>query len=127
MRSENDHDIIRQHALDVAGVYQHEFDRLPDLPELVKNQWSIEFDMLCARRMVLGAFRYGCLKKQALTGNGRRNIDSLIERAEAFVKDGNLEHLCDIANIARVEYATTQHPLKHFTAGDDGLHTELLP
>lgn len=125
MRSENDHDPIREHLLAIAGVYAHDTSkRLVDLPELREIQWNTRFFELCSNRMVLGAFRYGCLTAQKRHGNRRRNVDSIIERAKLFLSTGNLEHLCDIANLAMVEYTIGKHPKRHWAATDDKVHTK---
>lgn len=125
MRNENDHDPIREHLLTSIGVYQHETShRLAALPELREAQWNIRFFELCSNRMVLGAFRYGCLAAQKRYGNRRRNVDSIIERANLFLSTGNLEYLVDIANLAMVEFTIGQHPKRHWAATDDKVHTK---
>jgi len=99
--------------------------RVPDLPELQRSQWSPEFEQLQRRRLIMGAFRYGLLDDQkAAGGNGYDNVGSLIRRAKLYQATGNLEHLVDIANLAMVEFVTGEHPARHFAANDDGEHTE---
>ncbi len=127
MRTENDHDPIREHILTSTGVYQHETShRVAKLSILRKAQWNTEFFDLCSNRMVLGAMRYGCMSDQKRTGNNRQNVESIIERAELFLSTGNLEHLCDIANLAMVEFTIGQHPKRHWAATDDAVHAKLI-
>jgi len=127
MRIENDHDPIREHVLEQAGVHAHDVThRLAKLSALREAQWNTEFYRLCSNRMVLGAFRYGCLQDQKRTGNHRANVESLIERAKLFLETGNTEHLCDIANLAMVEFTVGKHPKRHWAATDDKVHVKPL-
>ncbi len=115
---------IREHLLECLGVFAQEAKRLPDLAELEVLQRAPEFERLCSNRMVMGAFRYGLMRKQKQSGNGYDNVGSLIHRARLYQQSGNLEHLCDVANLAMVEFVTSQHPKRHFRADDDGVHAQ---
>lgn len=118
-------DHLRQHLLDNLGVIDAK--RLPDLDTLRREQWSPHFEELRSNRMVLGAFRYGLINEQGSAGSPYDNIGSLIQRAQAYQETGDREHLVDIANLAMIEFTIGQHPLAHFNAKDDGMHTAKLP
>lgn len=47
-------------------------------------------------------------------------ISSMKRRLDMYEKEGNMELLVDIANLALVEYMHSTHPLKHFA--DSGVH-----
>lgn len=102
---------------DPVGTLQH------DMQSIVRSQVSAEFRTLCDNRMVMGAFRYGLLEGQR--AGKYDNVNSMIKRLKLYNATGNLEHLVDVANIAMVEFVTSDHPDKHFEAADDGIHTEL--
>lgn len=68
----------------------------------------------------MGYFRYGPMGKKP----GYDNIGSVKKRIELYEQTGNLEHLVDIANLAMVEFVEGQHPNRHFSASDDGIHVE---
>lgn len=95
---------------------------MPSLEELYRTEWNDEFIAYCRRRMVMGAFRYGRMSVPAKLGYD--NVGSAIMRLELFLKEGNLEHLCDVANLCLIEYTIGRHPLRHWKAGDDGVHTQ---
>lgn len=92
--------------------------------ELRESEWSREFEELMRVRLAMGAFRY----KRLLPGvpNGYDNVGSAIERLKLYQETGNLEHLVDAANLALVEFATGQHPQRHFASADDGVHTQAV-
>lgn len=102
---------------DPVGTLKH------SLESIVQSQVSAEFRTLCDNRMVMGAFRYGLLENQC--AGKYDNVNSMIKRLKLYEATGNLEHLVDVANIAMVEFVTSDHPNKHFEAADDGIHTEL--
>jgi len=89
---------------------------------LYSTEWSHQFETLCRNRLVMGAFRYGLLndpeKKQY------HRILSIKKRISLYLQSGNTEHLVDIANLCLMEFQEGTHPLKHFSAIDDGEHTE---
>ena len=113
---------IRRHLLDSLGVCDTPI--LPSLDELRELQRSTVFERLCSNRMVLGTFRYGLMRPGH--GNGYDNVSSIIKRSQLYQETGNTEHLCDIANLAMIEFMTSQHPSRHFHAADDGIHTNSL-
>lgn len=121
---QSDHDTLREHLLSALGMMDTTPRRLPGLEELRESQRSLEFERLCSNRMVMGAFRYGIMQQGR--SNGYDNVESIIQRARLYQEDGNLEHLCDIANLAMIAFETGQHPQRHFRASDDGCHTRRL-
>lgn len=115
---------LRNSILASAGISEETHKRLPDVDILRKTEWSSKFECLMRNRLVMGAFRYGRLHHP-----NRPNYDfvaGIIRHAEAYRKDGNVEHLVDIASIALVEFEKGWHPLKHFKATDDGEHVQAL-
>jgi hypothetical protein len=96
-------------------------DKTQSLETLLESQVSDEFRTLCDNRMVMGAFRYGLLVDQVRVNYD--NVGSMITRLKLYQETGNLEHLVDVANIAMVEFVTGNHPLAHFDAADDDVHT----
>jgi len=112
---------IRKHILTSCGVLP-EKRKLPSLEILKKTEWSERFEILMRNRLIMGAFRYGRLKEaNKPTYNF---VDALIDHLNTYKKDGNLEHLVDIANIALLEFEESKHPLKHFKTLDDSKHIE---
>jgi hypothetical protein len=106
-------DLIRKSVLrDVPS-------RVPDLNELRASQRCRAFERLCSNRMVMGAMRYGLLKDNS--GGKFDSIGSIIARAEKFRRDGNVEHLCDIANLAMVEFTKQNRAVQSV---DDGDHVQ---
>ncbi len=95
------------------------------LDKLQLTQWSPEFESLMRNRMILGALRYGLLGAPGKPPHD--NTPSAIRRIRKYQLTGNLEHLVDAANLCLCEYVEGRHPLRHFTASDDGEHTKELP
>jgi len=94
---------------------------VPSLKELKELCWSGEFEQLMRNRLIMGAFRYGPLKRQK---KGAFDIiPSIHARLQMYVDTGNLEHLVDCANLCLVEFEKGTHPKKHFASIDDGHHT----
>ena len=112
------HALLRRRLLERAGVDRPAPVRLADI---IAAQSCPEFEQLRQNRMVMGYFRYGDLHRQR--PGQYDNVASIRRRLERYEADGNLEHLVDIANIAMVEFVTSDHPKRHFHAVDDGEHT----
>ncbi len=94
---------------------------LPDLAALRRSEWSHRFERLQRNRLLMGAYRYGCLHAQ-----GKPEYDRCADikrRIDTYIEDGNLEHLVDAANLAMLEFEEGKHPHRHFAAGDDTGHT----
>lgn len=95
---------------------------LPTINVLRKSEWSEEFERAMRYRLIMGAFRYGQLGGKDKPSYDRLNC--MKRRIEQYQKDGNQEHLVDIANLALCEFVEGDHPKKHFKSIDDGNHTE---
>jgi hypothetical protein len=55
------------------------------------------------------------------------NVGSAIKRLQAYLEDGNKEHLADAANLCMCEHVTEScHPSPAFRGTDDGEHTRRL-
>lgn len=109
---------IRAHILRRAFPPRHSLD------ELLQTQWSPQFITYMRNRLLMGAYRYGLLGRNQKPYD---SVGSLVRRAQAYLRDGNQEHLVDIANLALVEFLKGDcHPSPHWTPTDDGVHTEEL-
>lgn len=93
---------------------------MPTLADLRESEWGPEFEKLMRNRLLVGYFRYGPFATQNKTT--KQMIDSIIYRAEEYMKTGNDELLVDIANLSMKEFAVGNHPNKHFQSEDDGKH-----
>ena len=93
---------------------------MPTLADLRKSEWSLEFETLMRNRLIMGYYRYGSFATQNRTT--KEMLDSIIYRAEQYMKTGNDELLVDIANLSMKEFAVGEHPNKHFESEDDGSH-----
>jgi hypothetical protein len=87
--------------------------------EILKTEYSTEFDTLRKDRMVVSYYKYGPLKIN-YKGAYIESIKSLEQRLKMYKDTGNTEFLCDIANFAMIEFMCPQHPLAHFKTLDDG-------
>jgi hypothetical protein len=101
----------------------------PSLAEIERSQWSETFERMMRNRLMLGFFRYGGMHDPA----ARRydNIRSAIARLELYLKDGNLEHLIDVANLCLLEFVKGpkgigSHPNPSLRPIDDGIHTPIV-
>lgn len=111
----NVHAYLRKWLLDSSGLNG-------GLAQALTN-WSPEFIALMRARMVQGFFRYGSMRDPALQGE-YDNVGSAIKRLQAYLDDGNKEHLADAANLCMCEDVTEScHPSPHFSPVDDGPHT----
>ena len=117
------HDYIREHLLKSLGLLSKKGE-LPSLEELKKTEWSPEFEQYMRNRLIMGAIRYGRLKAKGKSKYNR--IDSIRQRLDLYLVDGNGEHLVDIANLCLLEFEEPNHPNFHFKAADDKIHTEKL-
>lgn len=108
MKTVNNH--IRERLLAFAGVYSPR--KLPSLDLLAKSEWSVEFEKLCRKYMIQGAFGYGRLGEEGKPQYDR--IAAIIHRAKLYKETGNDEYLVDIANFCQLEFVEGIHPKKHF-------------
>lgn len=118
------HDVIRERILARAGlllpVYSGPVLRLEDL---LRSEWSEDFEARMRARLVMGALRYGRMHARGKPVYDR--LPSIRKRLDYYSRDGNLEHLVDAANLCLLEYEEGVHPLKHWNAADDGEHTKV--
>lgn len=101
----------------------HERAGLIDPPEnhlnieaLYDSEWSSEFEQLMRNRLVMGALRYGRIRKH---GGGKRGYNRLAgarKRLSQYEQTGNLECLVDAANMLLLEYVEGDHPNRHMDA-----------
>jgi len=88
----------------------------PSLESLIRTEWSTKFERLMRNRLVVGAFRYGCI------GESDKDVDHRIrfarERLDAYERTRNTECLVDVANAMLLEFVEGKHPKKHFHAVD---------
>lgn len=97
-------------------------DNIFSYEKLKKSEWSNEFELLMRNRLIFGAYRYGKMRCKP----DYDYIDSLLDRAKKYLKDGNQEYLVDIANFAMLEFVDGKHSNKHFkTIDDHNYHTRI--
>ena len=117
------HDQLRESIYSKCGLSDRR-EVMPPLSELKKTEWSPRFEQGCRNRMILGAFRYGRLNDPNKPSYNR--VDSIRQRLDLYISDGNAEHLMDISNMCMLEFEEPNHPNFHFKAQDDTIHTEKL-
>lgn len=112
-------ELLRKHLLSriVDGPVG---DKQDSLESLRGSEWCLEFENFMRNRLLMGRFRYGSMGSKP----GYDNIGSAMRRLVLYQRTGNLEHLVDVANLCMVEFVHSEHPLRHFEAGDDGEHAE---
>jgi hypothetical protein len=92
-----------------------------NIKDLVKSEWSKEFEILQRNRLLIGAFRYGTFARQDYS---KYNLTQEIKnRVERYENDKNLEHLVDAANICQLAFIHGQRLGHKLVAIDDGEHT----
>jgi hypothetical protein len=96
--------------------------KMPTYSVLKKSEWSEEFERGMRYRLIIGAFRYGRLREPNKPQYDR--VSDIKNRIVRYEKDGNLEHLIDIANICLCEFVEGDHPKRHFKSQDDAEHTK---
>jgi hypothetical protein len=96
--------------------------RMPDMDELRRTERNPEFERLCMNRKIIGAMRYG---RMGAPGKPKYNrVACMMRRLQTYLRDGNAEHLVDVANLAELEFTEGD---RRVVARDDGEHTEVLP
>jgi hypothetical protein len=94
-------------------------ERVPSLEALRRTQRSPEFEKLCMNRKIIGAMRYGLLGAEDKPKYDR--AADMIHRLKEYQKDGNKEHLVDVANLAELEFVEGDGV---FEAKESDHHTE---
>lgn len=73
------------------------------MTEILKHEYSECFDTLRKNRVEVAYYKYGAARDNF--GSGRVDAVKTLELClEAFKKDGNTEHMVDIANYAMFRY-----------------------
>ena len=73
------------------------------MTEILNREYSEQFDKLRKNRVEMSFYKYGPARKNF--GEGRVDAVKTLELClEAFKKDGNTEHMVDIANYAMFRY-----------------------
>jgi len=109
---------------DLAGVKREPPVKVPPLDELRKTQWCPLFEKLMRNRLIMGAFRYGLMSEQDFSTYDL--VEECKKRLDLFVKDGNLEHLVDAANMLLLRFFWGNKNKEKFEAIDDGVHSTKL-
>lgn len=73
-----------------------------------------------ANRVAVSYHKYGPMADGFGTDSAKNTdaIATLKLHLEAYAKDGNTEHMMDMANYAMIEYKHPSHPNAHFEATD---------
>ena len=86
------------------------------MTEILNREYSEQFDKLRKNRVEMSFHKYGSARKNF--GEGRVDAVKTLELClEAFKKDGNTEHMVDIANYAMFRYMYPM-PGESFTPTD---------
>ena len=95
--------------------------------EILKREYSENFDRLRKNRVETSYFKYGPAKDNFSTGNVKA-IPSTERCIRKYQETGNTEYLLDAANYLMFEFMYPQHPKAHFrptsseeSAGIEGL------
>ncbi|MDF2844749.1 MAG: hypothetical protein K0R00_3175 [Herbinix sp.] len=76
---------------------------MKSIDEIIKTEYSVEFDELRKKMMVMGFYKYGPLKDN-IDNQAYDMLDSLKVRLEHFEKTKNVEYLADVANFCMMIY-----------------------
>lgn len=90
------------------------------LEELYKIQWSKKFEVFMRNRLVMGALRYGGIRKMT----GYKYLPYLKKKLKNYMATGNMEMLVDVANLALLEFVNGDHPKKNWSPLDNEKHCE---
>lgn len=85
--------------------------------EILKTEYSLEFDKLRQDMMAMSFYKYGKVKDNAESGLSDF-VKSLDKRYEAFKQTKNTEFLADIANLCMMIYMYPQHFGCHYKPTD---------
>ena len=109
---------LRRHVSDAVGVPAIA-GGVPPLDVLRGAQWSTAFEAAMRNRLLMGAFRYGDLRRQDL---GAYDLPGEAEKRLALYRqDGNGEHLVDAANMLLLEFVRIG---ERMTPVDDAQHSK---
>lgn len=91
--------------------------RAPSLDDLSRTEWSVDFEGMMRRRMIMGALRYG--SSGAVDKPRYDRVGYAERKLAAYRMDGNGEHLVDVANVMMLEYEDNGCQCESV---DDGIH-----
>jgi len=86
--------------------------------EILKTEYSTEFDELRKNRMLMSYFKYGPMSINYKEGLGNA-MESLEVCLEAYRETGNTEKLVDAANYLMIEFLYPKHKNAHFKGTDN--------
>lgn len=113
-------DFIRENIYKQKGLLDPE---TKSFNELKFTERFSELDLMCKcnNRMIMGAYRYGKLysKEKVLY----LSIEDLKLRLQLYIDTGNMEHLIDLINYAKLAFMFCIHPNSHFKFTDDKIHS----
>ena len=88
---------------------------------LYKSVDTTYINELTTNRFVMGSMRYNATGLK--TSPNYDLMKTMQLKLDLYIKDGNQEHLLDLINYCKLEIINKTHPLSHFDAIDDGIHT----
>lgn len=91
-----------------------------EIDNILKTEYSEQFDRLRKNMMVVSYYKYGPLKDNYKKHKTINAIGSLKKRLAKYEETGNTEFLADIANFAMIEFMQPQHPNAHYAPTDAG-------
>lgn len=85
--------------------------------EILKSEYSEQFDQLRKHRIVVSFYKYGPVKENYSNKliDALKSLENCIKKYDAT---GNTEYLVDAANYCMFEFMFPQHPKAHFGATD---------
>lgn len=84
-------------------------ERVGTREDILRRDYSEEFDQLRKNRMVQSHYKYGWVRETYPTKLADA-IASMEKRIELYKETGNTEWLVDAANFAMIEFMHPQHP-----------------
>lgn len=71
--------------------------------EILKTEYSLEFDEIRKKAMVMGHYKYGSIKANR-DAKATDMIKSIEMRLEKYKRTHNTEYLADVANFCMIEF-----------------------
>lgn len=105
------HGLLR-HRLEAAAGIMDRPQRVLNLRDLERSEWSPRFERLMRNRLVMGALRYGLIHARQKRPYNR--VAGARKRLAQYADTGNLECLVDVANMALLEFEEGRHPTRHW-------------
>lgn len=93
-----------------------------EVEKLYQSEWSTQFEELQRNRLVMGAFRHGTVADNIRLNRQYDRVGSIQHRLKEYIRDGCLEHLVDIANLAQLEFVHKRARGVPFTLVLNGTH-----